>query len=172
MPQPEPSLGAEDLIAWNDRTSREWRTLLTDHPEVLTLPCDIAGAKTVGQLLQHVVGVELRYAQQLAGQPVTEFADIPFDSAEALYLTHDRATVLFRQLLRDGLDWETKIDFMTRTFGRARSTPKDLLFHSQLHSIRHYAQLSTLVRQHGIAQKWPLDYLMMHIERVEAAGTT
>jgi uncharacterized damage-inducible protein DinB len=163
----QPSLGAEDLIAWNDRTAREWRKLLTDHPEVLVLPCDIAGAKTVAQLLQHIVAVELRYAQQLAGQPMSEYADIPFDSAEALYATHDRAVAQFRDLLAQPVDWDAKLDFVTRTLGPARSTRKAILFHSQLHSIRHYAQLATLVRQHGIQQKWRLDYLVMHIELLE-----
>ena len=165
----QPSLSAEDLIAWNDCTAREWRELLTSHPEVLALPCDIAGAKTVGQLLQHIVAVELRYAQQLAEQSISEYADIPFDTAEALYATHDRATAQFRDLLAKPIDWDAKFGFVTRTLGPARSTRKAVLFHSQLHSIRHYAQLATLVRQHGIQQKWRLDYLAMHIERLDPA---
>jgi uncharacterized damage-inducible protein DinB len=28
-----------------------------------------------------------------------------------------------------------------------------------MHSIRHYAQLATLVRQHGFQPTWPMDYL-------------
>jgi len=166
---PQPSLTAEDLIAWNDRTSREWQKLLTEHPEVLALPCDIAGADAVNKLLRHIVAVELRYAQQLSRQPLTEHADIPCDSAESLYATHDRATAIFRDLLTQPIDWDETIEFITRTLGPARSTRKTILFHSQLHSIRHYAQLATLVRQHGIQQKWPLDYLIMHIERIEPA---
>lgn len=168
----QPSLAAEDLIAWNDRTAGEWRKLLAEHPEVLALPCDIAKTRTVGELLQHVVAVELRYAQQLAGLPISEYADIPYDTVESIYSTHDRATALFRQLLSDSLDWEAKFDFVTRTLGRARSTRKAILFHSQLHSIRHYAQLATLVRQHGIQQKWRLDYLVMQIELLDPAAAS
>jgi uncharacterized damage-inducible protein DinB len=163
----QPSLAAEDVIAWNEKTSQEWRRLLVAHPDILTLPCDIAGAKVAGELLQHIVAVELRYAQQLSGLPISEYSEIPYDSAETLYATHDRATEIFRRLLNENIDWDEKFDFMTRSLGPARSTRKAVLFHSQLHSIRHYAQLSTLVRQHGIQQKWPLDYLFMHIERIE-----
>lgn len=168
---PQPSLTAEDLIAWYDRTALEWRDLLAKHSEILTLPCDIAETKTVGQLLQHIVAVELRYAQQLAGQPISEYADIPYDSAESLYATHVRATALFRHLLTQPIDWDETIEFITRLLGPARSTRKTILFHSQLHGIRHYAQLSTLVRQHGISQKYPLDYLFMHIERAAEPQT-
>jgi len=105
---PQPSLTAEDLIAWNDRTSQEWRKLLTEHPEVLALPCDIAGADAVNKLLRHIVAVELRYAQQLSGQPLTEHADVPSDSAESLYATHDRATAIFRDLLSKPIDWDER----------------------------------------------------------------
>jgi uncharacterized damage-inducible protein DinB len=35
-----------------------------------------------------------------------------------------------------------------------------------LHSIRHYAQLATLVRQHGYKPTLPGDYLFMGIERI------
>lgn len=164
-PMTEPALDAEEVIAWNDRTSKEWRQLVTEHPEILMLPCDIAGAKVAGQLFQHIVAVELRYAERLADLPVSDYAVIPFDSAEALYATHDRATALIRQLLTAAIDWDEKIEFLTRSMGPARSTRKAVLFHSQLHSIRHYAQLSTLVRQQGFQQKWPLDYLFLHIER-------
>jgi hypothetical protein len=34
-----------------------------------------------------------------------------------------------------------------------------------MHGIRHYAQLATLVRQHGVAPDWPMDYLFMGARR-------
>jgi uncharacterized damage-inducible protein DinB len=40
------------------------------------------------------------------------------------------------------------------------------LFHALLHSVRHYGQLATLARQHGVAPDWPMDYLFMDMERV------
>ncbi len=65
----EPNLSAEELIAWLETTSSNWRQLLTTHPELLAMPCDIAGTKTLGELLQHIVAVELRYAERLADLP-------------------------------------------------------------------------------------------------------
>ena len=93
------ALTAEDVLAWHEQNTAYWRQLLTDHPEALALPCDIAGTKSAGELLQHIVAVELRYAERLAGLPATDYAAIPFDSVASIYATHDRSAMLFRNLL-------------------------------------------------------------------------
>jgi hypothetical protein len=43
----EPSLSAKELIAWLEKTSTGWRKLLTAHPELLAMRCDITGVQTV-----------------------------------------------------------------------------------------------------------------------------
>jgi uncharacterized damage-inducible protein DinB len=161
---PQPALTAEEMLAWLERTTTGWQDLLAAHPEVLTLPCDVISASTVAGLLQHVVAVELRYAEQLSGHPPTDYSAIPFDSAAAIYATHDRAIALFRQLLASNLDWNERINFVTRSMGPARASRKAIFFHATMHSIRHYAQLATLVRQHGIKPGWQMDYLVMDLE--------
>jgi uncharacterized damage-inducible protein DinB len=50
--------------------------------------------------------------------------------------------------------------------GQLRSNRKTILFHALLHSIRHYAQLASLARHCGVQPDWPMDYLIMQIERV------
>jgi uncharacterized damage-inducible protein DinB len=162
----QPALTAEEVLAWLDTTSTNWCALIEEHPEILNLPCDVMGVATVGGLLQHIVAVELRYADQLSGLPPTEYSAIPFDSAEAIYATHERAVTMFRELLAEGGDWDTKFEFMTRSMGPMRASRKTVLFHALLHAIRHYAQLATLVRQHGIKPGWQMDYLMMGVERI------
>jgi uncharacterized damage-inducible protein DinB len=140
--------------------------LVEEHPEILAIPCDVMSVGTVGALLQHIVAVEVRYAEQLSGLPVTEYAEIPFDSASAIYATHERAVGLFRKQLASDVDWDEAIELKTRSMGVLRASRKTVLFHAMLHAIRHYAQLATLVRQHGIKPGWPMDYLMMGVERV------
>ena len=162
----QPALSAEEMMAWLEMTSMNWKALLEEHPEILAMPCDVMGAGTVGGLLQHIVAVELRYAEQLTGLPPTEYAKIPFDSAEAIYATHERAMKMYRELLASGVDWDARFDYVTRSMGPARSKRKTILFHALLHAIRHYAQLATLVRQHGIKPGWQMDYLAMDMERV------
>jgi uncharacterized damage-inducible protein DinB len=159
----EPVLTAEEVLRWNEATSAAWRKLLGEHPELLAVPCDIAKTSTVAELLQHIVAVELRYAERLAGVPETPYESIPFDTVENIYATHDRAVTLFRQSLAANLDWDSVLEFKTRSFGSARASRKTILFHALLHSQRHYAQLGTVVRQHGHAISEAGDYLLMGI---------
>jgi uncharacterized damage-inducible protein DinB len=160
----EPVLTAQDVLNWNEKTAKGWRQLLANHPDLLNQSCDIAGAKTVAELLQHIVAAQLRYAERLAGLPVTDYATISFDTIETIYATHDRATAIFRQLFASDIDWNEPIDFTTRSMGTLRSNRKTILFHALLHGIRHYAQLASLARHHGIKPDWPMDYLFMHAE--------
>jgi uncharacterized damage-inducible protein DinB len=168
LPMTEPALTASEMLNWQEKTAQSWRTLIEKHPDILTMPCTIAGVTTAGELLQHIVAVELRYAERLAGLPATDYTAIPYDTAEAIYTTHDHAIQLFRQQLeRNDVDWNERIDFTTRSMGPARSARKTVLFHALLHAARHYAQLATLVRENGVKPAWPMDYLPMDIELVK-----
>ena len=161
-----PALTGSQLIAWVERTSSKWRQLLLAHPEALNLPCDIRETSTVAQLLQHIVAVELRYAECLAALPQTGYDAIPFHSVEAIYSIHDRAMSLLAALDRhDPAWWDHTFEFATRSAGTL-SAPRSVVFHHLLlHSIRHYAQLATLMRQHNIAPDWMMDYLDMRPDK-------
>ena len=113
----QPVLTAEEVLRWNEATSAAWRKLLGEHPELLAAFCDIAKTSTIAQLLQHIVAVELRYAERLAGFPETPYEQIPFDTVEKIYATHDRAVALFRQSLAADLDWDRVMEFTTRRRG-------------------------------------------------------
>ena len=162
----EPALTATETLKWNEATTANWRKLLAAHPEMLALPCDIARTSTVAQLLQHIVAVELRYAERILGLPETDYANVPYDSVDAIYTTHDRAMELYWRALGSETTWVQQIDFQTRTAGTVLTSCKTVLFHAAFHSIRHYAQLSTLIRQHGYKSDWPGDYLFMDVTRV------
>jgi len=164
----EPALTAAEALRWNQATNATWRKLLTEYPEILSLPCDIMQVSTVAQLLQHIVAVEVRYAERILGLPETEYADVPYDSAEAIYATHDRAMELYRRALDDSAtDWGAQIRFQTRSAGVLLTSRKTILFHALFHSIRHYAQLGTLVRQHGYKTGWYGDYLFMDVSPLQ-----
>ena len=155
-----PALNAVDLLAWNDATSRAWSALTEEHPELLQAPCDIHNSATVGKLLQHIVAVELRYAERLSGAPVSDYANIPFASSAEIFDTHTRAISIFRRLADDpAVDWNLEMEFDTLTAGRLRATRNAVFQHALLHGIRHYAQLATLARQLGYSPG-PMDFLL------------
>jgi uncharacterized damage-inducible protein DinB len=156
-----PSLSAEDLLAWNNATAESWHALASANPSLLQIPCDIHNSTTVGQLLQHIVAAELRYAERLTDTPATDYASIPFATADEIFATHQHALEILRNLLQDSeFDWNREIEFPTLTAGKRRATRKAAFQHAMLHGIRHYAQLATLVRQHGIRPA-PSDYLLL-----------
>jgi hypothetical protein len=121
----QPFLTAEEILAWNDKTAQGWRQLLTSHPELLTQPCDIAETKTVAQLLQHIVAAQLRYAERLAGLPISDYDAIPFDSVESIYATHDRAIAIFQQLVASDINWHEPLEFTTRSRVLATLRPQN-----------------------------------------------
>ncbi len=152
----------EDLVSWNDTSAQKWRSFISTHPDLLTLPCDIRESGTAAHLLQHVVAVELRYAQRLASEPETDYEDVPCDTADQIFATHQRALDLLQPLIADAtFDWTGEIEFNTITAGRLRASRRAVLIHALMHSIRHYAQLATLTRQHGLKPDWPLDFLFI-----------
>jgi uncharacterized damage-inducible protein DinB len=162
----EPVLTADEVLKWNESTSEHWRGFLAENPGVLAIACDIAGTKTVAELMQHIVAVELRYAERIAQVAESSYEQVAHDSVEAIYATHDRAIGMINEALAGETDWERRMEFQTRSYGAMRASMKTIYFHAMLHGIRHYAQLGTLVRQHGYKQAWMGDYLMMGVERV------
>jgi hypothetical protein len=83
---PGPALTAEELLAWNDATSQQRRPFIAENPTILAVSCDIYKAETVGQLLQHIVAAELRYAERLAELPVSDYAAIPYATSDEIYV--------------------------------------------------------------------------------------
>ncbi|MEO6802711.1 MAG: DinB family protein [Granulicella sp.] len=161
-----PDLAASELLRWLTVTADNWRRLLTANPTLLAAPCDIAGATTVAGLIQHIVAVQLRYAERLALLPITDYADIPTTSVQSLFSVHDRSLILFQQLLSAEIDWQERIEFGTRTLGTMRASRRFILFHAMTHGIRHYAQLAVLARQHGVKPDWSMDLLLLDEEHV------
>ncbi len=155
-----------ELQEWVEYTSQRWKALLLSHPEVLSFPCDIRETQSVAQLLQHIVAVELRYAERLNGLEETPYESIAFDSVDAIYATHEKAMNLLRPLSdKDDSFWQGELEFKTRSAGTLRATRRVVLVHLLMHSIRHYAQLATLTRTHGVAPDWGMDYLLMKVKR-------
>jgi uncharacterized damage-inducible protein DinB len=162
----QPDFSATDLLRWWRLTSDNWRRLLADNPGLLEAPCDIAGTTTVAGLLQHLIGSELRHAELAAWLGVDKDFTVPMDSVGALYAVHDRAAAVLEQLAVADVDWNEKVEFTTRTGARLRVTRHILFLHAMLQAIRHYAQLATLVRQHGVKPNWPMDILFLDVERL------
>jgi uncharacterized damage-inducible protein DinB len=157
-----PVITHQELLVWSQEASRFWKAHLDANPDLLELPCDIGGSANVQELVRHIWGVDLLWAQRVAGLPVIDRKTIPAGPLDLLYGLHLSAVEIFRTLLDDpAQNWEDTLTLdapwlppENRAFSRRK-----LLGHALLHSQRHWAQLATLVRDAGFPSGFKGDLL-------------
>ncbi len=157
----------EELIADNEVNANKWHAWLEAHDAALAVPCDIYNSGTVRGLLKHVFAVELRHSQRLGGEEVTAYDQIPVGSLDDLFAVHVQAIQNLRRFLveADDASFEEIITLETVSAGTVHASRRKLFAHILLHSIRHWAQLSTLLRERGFKTGWPQDFLFSEAMR-------
>jgi uncharacterized damage-inducible protein DinB len=155
-------ISIEELLAWNDEASAFWNAHLETNPTLLQLPCDIGGTTNVQEFVCHIWGVELRWAQRIAGQPVITKEEMPAGPLEALFEMHLKANHIVRSLLADSAqDWNAVValDLPWLPAHLRKQSRRKLIMHMLFHSQRHWAQLATLVRSAGFPSGFRGDFL-------------
>ena len=51
-----------ELLDYCAEENNRWRDFFKQHPDALELPCDIAGTKSVCEVVLHIVAVQMRYS--------------------------------------------------------------------------------------------------------------
>jgi uncharacterized damage-inducible protein DinB len=155
-------ISMEELLAWDRETSAFWKAHLGANPALLQLSCSIGGARNVQDLVRHIWGVELRWAQRLAGLSPLAKEDMPAGPLDALYDMHLQAVAILGRLFEDSSqNWEATIPLDISGLPAHARTPsrRKIAAHALLHSQRHWAQLATLVRDAGVPSKFFGDFL-------------
>lgn len=146
-----------ELLVWNDESATYWNEHLAGNPALLELPCGIGGAETVQAFVRHIWGVELRWAQRVAGLPITAGKDLPTGPLVALYGVHVLAGQICRKLIDDpDTDWSgaLALEYDWLPPHARKGSRRKLMAHGLFHSQRHWAQLATLLRTAG----YPADF--------------
>lgn len=151
-----------ELLAWNQESSNFWHGHLAANPGLLQLPCDIGGTKSVQEFVRHIWGVDLRWAQRLAGLPETPREEVPAGPLDTLFDLHQQAMQIFHKLLTDpSQDWDAgytlNAPWLPQEFRTA--TRRKVFAHAIFHGQRHWAQLATLVRAAGFPSGFRGDLL-------------
>ncbi len=145
-------ISLEELLAWNDEASAFWKAHFDANLALLQLPCDIGGTKNVQEFVCHIWGVELRWAQRIAGQPAIFKEEMPAGQVDALFEMHTSANGIVHKLLEDPAhNWNeiVALDLPWLPAHLRNASRRKLMAHMLLHSQRHWAQLATLVRSAG-----------------------
>ncbi|HSK46238.1 MAG TPA: DinB family protein [Candidatus Binatia bacterium] len=155
-----------ELLDYSAEESNHWRDLFAQHPEALDVPCDIAGVKTVRELVLHIVAVQMRYAERLLNMPITEYDQLAARIAqgkpgEELFALSRKSFEDLRSfaIAANDADWDGTLTFPTRSAGEFTASRRKIFIHALLHGVRHWAQLSTLLRQKGYKQDWMHDFI-------------
>ncbi len=154
-----------ELLDYASEETTHWRDWFRKNPKALELACDIAGTKTVREVVLHIVVVQMRYAERLLNQAITEYAEMGSKNAEELFaLAHKSAEDLrsFAVAANDA-DWDGTLTFPTRTAGTLTASRRKIFVHALLHGVRHWAQLATFLRQQGYPQDWPHDFIFSSV---------
>ena len=148
-------LSFDDLVDYTEWQRGKWRAWFRDHPEALALSIGDHGDgrfRTVGEVIKHIFGAELRYVQRLEAEPLSDLAEVPADQVDELFSKGDETRRRLKQLLAtmSGDQWEVPRQFAILSY-QVTATPKKIIAHTLMHEIRHWAQLATVCRMSGHA---------------------
>jgi uncharacterized damage-inducible protein DinB len=156
-----PTTSIAPLFAWRDIETARWRGFFETNPQALDFAAGDGTMDTVRGLVRHIFAVELRYGQRLTGQAVTDWADFNEQSIEELFALGERARRMIDEYMSgaDDASLSGTMTFSTLTAGTITATRRKILVNVVTHGMRHWAQVTTFVRQGGVRASWPHDLL-------------
>ncbi len=156
-----PAITLQELLIDNEAATKKWAAWFHANEAALEAPCDIYNSSTVRGLLKHIFAVELRHSQRLLGEEVVAYDAISAGSLADLFEVHERAVSNLRTFLAaaDMAALEEIIQLQTVSAGTFHASRRKLFAHILLHSMRHWAQMSTSLRENGFKTDWPKDFL-------------
>lgn len=157
------ALTFRELLDYTRAETEHWRRwLAAQPPEVLDLPAGTGRTATVRGLVHHIIVVERRYTDRLRGEPVSNYADVPSEPLDAMFVSFTDTRARLEQWLQSAADSDLAkvLEFQTLSAGTQSASARKVAVHLLLHGVRHWAQLATTLRQQGHATDWPHDILM------------
>jgi uncharacterized damage-inducible protein DinB len=148
----------DEFLGYLEEENRRWKQFFERHPEALNLPLDIAG--DVRSLVLHVFAVELYFANALSAQPARDADKLAAaNNLDDIFAISGRAGQIYREFFATAKpeDWSRQVE-LSRIGGTA--SKRKLVAQAFTHSLRHWAQISTYLRQQGLKQEWHHDLLM------------
>ena len=142
-----------DLMQYTGWERGKWRKFFAEHPDALKLTVGPHGDgrfTTVGDVVKHVFSAEKRYVERLNGQPLSDFAGVPSDDANALFAVGEASRQDLEYLV-DSLpkaSWEIPHEFKILTH-TITASPRKIVAHVLMHEVRHWAQIATICRLAG-----------------------
>jgi uncharacterized damage-inducible protein DinB len=157
------SISLRELMEFTGWERNQWRERLSAHGDA-TLGTGVGAHgdgrfETVGDLVKHIFIAEKHHVDRLSNRPITDVSAIPGDSVQNLFAFGDRSRGDLAAFVaaEPADDWDAPREYEIN--GKMVSvTPRKFIAHILLHEVRHWAQVATILRLHGITGNVP-DFL-------------
>ena len=153
------------LLEVTSTEHHRWRDWFLEHQKAWAIPFATGRMATIGGLVLHIFGVELRYAQRLLDQEVTAWEEFRQTSIDEVFELGDNARGQLVHFLTTApeKDLDRVLTFQTLTAGTISASKYKIASNIFLHDIRHWGQIATVLRQNGFVDQWPHDMLLSDI---------
>jgi uncharacterized damage-inducible protein DinB len=158
----EDGIRFSELLAYTEHENHRWKEWFREHPQAITLPCDIAGGPTVHELLLHVFVTDLYFAHRVSGLELPDFKALPHATLDELFAIGEAAAGKFRKFMDIAYpkDWD---EVFSLGFADRTASKRKMMTQALLHGVHHRAQLASLLRQQGFKQDWIHDIILSDI---------
>jgi uncharacterized damage-inducible protein DinB len=159
------ALRYETLLELTSTEQHRWHDWFIEHPKAWAVPFATGRMATVGGVVMHIFAVELRYAERLLDQAVTDWENFRQTSIEDVFELGDNARAQLVQFLTTASEAELDrvLTLQTLTAGVISASKHKIASNVFLHGIRHWGQVATVVRQHGFGDQWSHDLLLSSV---------
>ena len=154
------------LLEFTSTEHHRWHDWFVERPKAWAVPFGTGRMATIGGVVMHIFGVELRYAQRLLDQEVTQWEDFRQTSIDDVFELGDNARAQLVQFLTSAPEAELDrvLTFQTLTAGIVTASKHKIASNIFLHDIRHWGQIATVLRQNGFADQWSHDMLLSNVK--------
>jgi uncharacterized damage-inducible protein DinB len=159
------ALTYDSLLEFTSIEHHRWHDWFLAHPDAWTVPFASGRMATIGGVVHHIFGVELRYTQRLRDERVTEWDEFTETTIEQVFELGDDARSQLVDFLTSSPEQELEkiLTFKTFTAGVVTVSKRKIASNIFLHGIRHWGQVATTLRQSGFADQWAHDLLLSDV---------
>jgi len=158
-----PGVSFADLFAYEEEEASHWEEWFRANSAALSARVELK--HTLRNKLFHIFSVAQRNAERLLGEEMTPDQDLEARTLDQLFDIGRLARQKYRQYLATATDEQLAIPhkYSSFTIGEFTATPRKLLLHGVVHSIRHWGQIATLLRQQGYTVNFTHDVIFSEV---------
>lgn len=160
------ALRYDTLLELTSTEHHRWHDWFIERPKAWAVPFATGRMATIGGVVMHIFAVELRYAQRLLDEEVTDWEDFRQTSIDDVFELGDLARGQLVHFLTTAPEAELDrvLTFQTLTAGPVSASKYKIASNVFLHGIRHWAQVATVLRQKRFSDQWSHDMLLSSVK--------